>query len=123
MIATNVNTGKDRASQFYQEMMKKGSRVVKQQRKLCRNNLRSPAAVKYLGTLLKLILLQACRRYIVESLPENARSYQRWYKRFRTPPLDQSDYSNLLHHGLSVVGNIGAKLHLAEYPKTAKLPT
>ena len=26
----------------------------------------------------------------------------RWYKRFRTPPLDQSDYSNLLHHSLIV---------------------
>ena len=26
----------------------------------------------------------------------------RWYKRFRTPPLDQSDYSNLLHHGLKL---------------------
>ena len=64
MIATSVNTGKDRAGQFYREMTTKGSRVVKRQRKL-----RSPAAVKYLGTLLKLISLQACRGYVVESLP------------------------------------------------------
>ena len=27
---------------------------------------------------------------------------QRWYKRFRTPPLNQSDYSNLLHHDLNI---------------------
>ena len=26
---------------------------------------------------------------------------QRWYKRFRIPPLDQSDYSNFLHHSLT----------------------
>ena len=43
MIATSVNTGKDRAGQFYRKMTTKGSRVVHRQRKLCRNDPAKPS--------------------------------------------------------------------------------
>ena len=43
MIATSVNMGKGRAGQFYREMMTKGSRVIKRQRKLRRNDPAKPS--------------------------------------------------------------------------------
>ena len=43
MTATSVNTGKDRADQFYREMTTKRSRVVKRQRKQRRNNPAKPS--------------------------------------------------------------------------------
>ena len=43
MIVTSVNTGKDCAGKFYQEMTTKGSRVVKQQGKLSGNDPAKPS--------------------------------------------------------------------------------
>ena len=77
MIATSVNTGKDRAGQFYLEMATKGSRVVKRQRKLrgnnpakpsCREVPRNVAKVNYAPSLSQL----RCRKFVFkrQKLPE-----------------------------------------------------
>ena len=77
MIATSVNTGEDRAGQFYREMTIKGSRVVKRQRKLrgndpakpsCREVPRNVAKVNFAPSLSRL----RCRKFALkrQKLPE-----------------------------------------------------
>ena len=77
MIATSVNTGKDRAGQFYREMTTKGSRVVKRQHKLrgndpvkpsCREVPRNVAKVNFAPSLSRL----RCRKFALkrQKLPE-----------------------------------------------------
>ena len=77
MIAPSVNTGKDRAGQFYRETTTKGSRVVKRQSKLrgnepakpsCREVPRNFAKVNFAPSLSRL----RCRKFALkrQKLPE-----------------------------------------------------
>ena len=77
MIATSFNTGKDRAGQFYREMTMKGSRVVKWQRKLSRNDPVKPICCEVPRNIAKVNFApsqsQLCSRkfaLICQKLPE-----------------------------------------------------
>ena len=70
MIATSVNTGEDRAGQFYREMTTKGSRIVKRQHKVCGNDPAKPSCCEVPQNVAKVNSLQACRGYIVKNCLE-----------------------------------------------------